>query len=189
MNNKVKLITSIITLALVALFLSFGIAVSLLKYKYPWNSAIDLIYVPNDVSLQFQAKINNDTFIANAEDGEFDRTRWEIPENETTFTKRNKDIKLNFTFVNKSSNRLSISIAGIIKDKKERFTTTALNESDATIPLTDQPDGTMSLSNLILEAGVGKTINFSLNYKLIKSNMNIGGPEDKQTLAIKVELE
>ena len=190
MNHKAKLITSIISVVLIAILLAFGIIIALLAYKYTWNSVIDLTYAPNDVSLTFEANINNNQyFVSEATNGVFDNQIWEIPNEETTFTKENRNVVLNFKFINKSNSKLEVNLSGIIKDSKQRFTTTALNSSGTELILTEQPNGTMSLPSLEIEGGVGNTLEFSLKYTLVKTNMAIlGNAEDTQHLSINIQL-
>lgn len=188
MNHKAKLITTIISVVLIAILLAFGIIISFIAYKYTWNSVVDLKYVPNDVSLKFEANVNNsNSFVATANNGNFDNSIWEIPSEETTFTKQNKDIVLNFKFTNRSSAKLAINISGILDDSKQRFTTTALASNSTALNMTKQPDGTMTLSSLVLENGEGQTLEFSLKYSLVKTNMSINGtPQDTQHLSITI---
>lgn len=190
MNHKAKLILSIISVVLVALLLTFGIIISFIAYKYTWNSIVDLKYVPNDVSLKFEANINNkQTFTAIANNGNFDNSIWYVPTEETTFSKQKRDIVLNFKFTNRSSARLAVNVSGILDDSKQRFTTTALNSSGTELTMAKQPNGTMTLSTIILEGGEGQTIEFSLRYSLVKTNMSINGTEnDTQHLSITISI-
>ncbi len=190
MNHKAKLILSIISVVLVALLLTFGIIISFIAYKYTWNSIVDLKYVPNDVSLKFEANINNkQTFTAIANNGNFDNSIWYVPTEETTFSKQKRDIVLNFKFTNRGSARLAVNVSGILDDSKQRFTTTALNSSGTELTMAKQPNGTMTLSTIILEGGEGQTIEFSLRYSLVKTNMSINGTEnDTQHLSITISI-
>lgn len=190
MNHKAKLILSIISVVLVALLLTFGIIISFIAYKYTWNSIVDLKYVPNDVSLKFEANINNkQTFTAIANNGNFDNSIWHVPTEETTFSKQKRDIVLNFKFTNRGSARLAVNVSGILDDSKQRFTTTALNSSGTELTMAKQPNGTMTLSTIILEGGEGQTIEFSLRYSLVKTNMSINGTEnDTQHLSITISI-
>lgn len=190
MNHKAKLITTIISVILTALLLTFGIIISFLAYKYTWNSVVDLKYVPNNVSLKLEANINNsNSFVATANNGVFDNSIWEIPAEETTFTKQKRDIVLNFKFTNRSRAKLAINVSGILDDSKQRFTTTALTSNSTALNLTKQPDGTMTLSSLVLEEGEGKTFEFSLKYSLVKTNMSINGnAQDSQHLSITISI-
>ena len=190
MNHKAKLILSIISVVLVALLLTFGIIISFIAYKYTWNSIVDLKYVPHDVSLKFEANINNkQTFTAIANNGNFDNSIWYVPTEETTFSKQKRDIVLNFKFTNRGSARLAVNVSGILDDSKQRFTTTALNSSGTELTMAKQPNGTMTLSTIILEGGEGQTIEFSLRYSLVKTNMSINGTEnDTQHLSITISI-
>lgn len=188
-NQTFKLVMTIISTIIVVALITFGIVISLLSFKYNWNSRVDLIYVPQDVTLRFEGKINDNTFIASAENGSFDNTVWEIPQHDTTFSRNKLTITINLKFINKCSSNLQIVIAGIHFDNQNRFETYLTDENDVRIEsseITKQADGT-GIFTTILAGGLDEQTSINLNYTLKETTVPIVGNEnDRQNLAISI---
>ena len=187
---NLKLALSIIAILIVLVLIGTGITVSFIGYKYNWNTKVDLgAFVPSDVTLQFEAKINDNNFVSFAEDGEFDNKVWEIPQEDTTFTKDNKEIKIEFKFINKCSSDLQIIITGIHYDAYKRFETYLTDEYGNRIDdslIVKQADGKGVYTAQVV-GGVDEYTIVNLNYKLIETTVPItGGLGDQQILSINI---
>ena len=188
-NSKLKLSLSIIAIILAVILLTIGIVVSLIGFKYNWNTMVDIKHVPKDVELSFEAKVNQNTFSAYAKDGAFNNPSWYIPEEETTFSPTKQTIQIQFKFTNKCMTDLQIVISGIHFDQKNRFETYLTDENNMRIDdhyIVKQADGTGLYTFTVLgEYDAYQIVN--LNYRLIEPSVNIAGDEgDKQIISINI---
>lgn len=192
-NVKLKLSLTIIAVIIVLALLAFGIYSIFIGFKYNWNTRVDLEYVPQEVTLRFEAKVNDNenVFISNAADGKFDNSHWLIASEDTTFTKTNQTITISLKFVNKCSSDLLIKINGIHYDSLNRFSTYLTNEQGSLIDntlITKNVDGTGQFVTT-LSGGVDEFVVINLNYTLIETSVPITGTDtDKQYLSIAIDL-
>lgn len=189
-KRKLKLALSIAAVVVVVCLIVTGVIFSFLSYNFSWNNRVDLVYIPDEAKLNFKGTVGTSRFVAQAENGEFDYNFWNIPDEETTFTQNRKKITITLEFTNLCNKRLVVTISGIHFDAKQRFDTYATDGSNLPIQLTKQPDGTGECQ-LYLEIyeTTGSTATINLNYELTEETVRINGTsEDKQTLAIRVDL-
>ena len=185
-KRRLKLALSIVSLVIVATLIVVGVVLSLISYKYSWNNRVDLVYVPQEAKLTIEGTAGGSTFVANAENGEFDHSFWEIPDVDTTFTQNNKKITINFKFTNKCTSKLKITISGIHYDSKKRFETTVLDGSNLPLSVSRQPDGTGECQ-ITLESYQSVSV-VNLCYELKEQTVKISGDaNDKQNLSIRVD--
>jgi FlaG/FlaF family flagellin (archaellin) len=185
-KRRLKLALSIVSLMVVITLIATGVALSLISYKYSWNNRVDLEYVPQEAKLTIEGSAGDSSFVANADNGQFDNGFWEIPNADTTFTQNNKKITISFKFTNKCTSKLKVTISGIHYDSKKRFETTVLDGSNFPISVNRQPDGTGECQ-ITLESYQSVSI-VNLCYELKEQTVKItGDANDKQNLIIKVD--
>lgn len=186
MSHKTKLITTIISIAVIIGLLGFGIFVSLVDFNYKWNSQVNLEYIPQEIDLTFQGKINGvEKFTSTAEEGVFNNPSWTISQEDTTFSMDKTQIALSFKFTNNSHSKLLIQVSGILVDRYERFSTKARTEN-GWLSL-EEEGGAYSIRNLELLGN--QEIEVTLLYTLEKYNVEVeGNDQDTQHLSIRIEL-
>ena len=198
-NVKFKIVVTVLSILLVLAMLAFGIYATVVGFKYSWNTRLDLVYVPQEVTLRFEAKVkdndnnseNDNVFISNAADGAFDNSQWQISQEETTFSRDRQTITINLVFINKCSSDLLIKISGIHYDADKRFSTYLTDEEGTVIDdllITKNADGTGEYVTT-LTGGLDQRVEINLNYSLIETSIPITGEDyDKQYLAISIDL-
>lgn len=185
-KRRLKLALSIVSLVIVATLIVVGVVLSLISYKYSWNNRVDLVYVPQEAKLTIEATAGDSSFVANAENGDFDHSFWEIPDVDTTFTQNNKKITISFKFTNKCTSKLKVTISGIHFDSKKRFETTVLDGTNFPLTTSRQPDGTGECQ-IILESYQSVSV-VNLCYELKEETVRITGEaSDNQNLSIRVD--